>query len=158
MFTIQNFSIASRLNNAEFLAFFVNLQKVMGEISTANLGITDEQKAELDELVKKLTDQVYATLGSEYTVKMQEADERRIAIYKRILTKLQVVNYAENDRELNALKEIQRTGDIFFPASWCKVLLENQKNDEARNVVDGWLAAHPDINPLLATKILQAAD
>lgn len=59
---------------------------------------------------------------------------------------------------LDALKEIQRTGDIFFPASWCKVLLENQKNDEARNVVDGWLAAHPDINPLLATKILQAAD
>ena len=70
---------------------------------------------------------------------------------------------AEEAREyiipsLDALKEIQRTGDIFFPASWCRVLLENQKNDEARSLVDGWLAAHPDINPLLATKILQAAD
>ena len=70
---------------------------------------------------------------------------------------------AEEAREyiipsLDALKEIQRTGDIFFPGSWCRVLLENQKNDEARSLVDGWLAAHPDINPLLATKILQAAD
>lgn len=59
---------------------------------------------------------------------------------------------------LDALGEIQRTGDIFFPASWCRVLLENQHNDEAGEIVDDWIASHPHNNPLLVTKILQAAD
>ena len=135
MYSIQSFSIASRLNNAEFLAFFVNLQKVMGEISTANLGITTEQKAEFDELVKKLTDQVYATMGSEYTAKMQEADERRTAIYKRILTKLQVVNYAENDRELNVLKEVVK--QVFL--SKYKMQVGSIAQQERTAVISGFI-------------------
>lgn len=57
---------------------------------------------------------------------------------------------------LDALGEIQRTGDIFFPASWCSVLLENQQNIEAKKTVDSWLESHPDVNPLLVSKILQA--
>ena len=59
---------------------------------------------------------------------------------------------------LDALEEIQRTGDIFFPGDWCKVLLMNQKNDSAKKLVNDWLSSHPEINPLLATKILQAID
>lgn len=59
---------------------------------------------------------------------------------------------------LDALEEIQRTGDIFFPGEWCKVLLMNQKNDSAKKLVNDWLSSHPEINPLLATKILQALD
>ena len=94
------------MNNAEFLAFFVNLQKVIGEISIGSLGISESQKQQIDDIVQKMTDQVYATLGSEFTAKMQEADERRSAIYKRILTKLQVVNYAESDRDLNKVKDV----------------------------------------------------
>ncbi|MCQ2067057.1 MAG: M1 family aminopeptidase [Bacteroidaceae bacterium] len=58
---------------------------------------------------------------------------------------------------LDALEDIQRTGDIFFPGSWCSVLLENQQNEEAGKIVCDWLAAHPHTNPLLVTKILQAA-
>lgn len=57
---------------------------------------------------------------------------------------------------LEKLPEIQRTGDIFFPASWCKTLLSNQQNHEAKKTVDNWLDAHPDMNPLLVTKIRQA--
>ena len=59
---------------------------------------------------------------------------------------------------LDALEEIQRTGDIFFPGEWCKVLLMNQKNDSAKKLVNDWLSSHPETNPLLATKILQALD
>ena len=57
---------------------------------------------------------------------------------------------------LDALEEIQRTGDIFFPGSWCNVLLDNQQNDAAMEIVDNWLSSHPEVNPLLATKVLQA--
>ena len=57
---------------------------------------------------------------------------------------------------LDSLEEIQRTGDIFFPGSWCSVLLKNQQNETAAKIVDEWLSVHPEINPLLATKILQA--
>lgn len=59
---------------------------------------------------------------------------------------------------LDALEEIQRTGDIFFPDEWCSVLLQNQRNDRAKKIVDDWLVSHPEINPLLATKVLQALD
>ena len=108
MYQIQPFNF-TRMNNAEFLAFFVNLQKVIGEISIGSLGISEAQKQQIDDIVQKMTDQVYATLGSEFTAKMQEADERRSAIYKRILTKLQVVNYAESDRDLNKVKDVVKT-------------------------------------------------
>ena len=57
---------------------------------------------------------------------------------------------------LNALEEIQRTGDIFFPSRWCTTLLMNQQNDSAAKTVNDWLASNPDVNPLLETKILQA--
>ncbi|MBQ0024513.1 MAG: aminopeptidase [Bacteroidales bacterium] len=57
---------------------------------------------------------------------------------------------------LDSLHQIQRTGDIFFPASWCNVLLKNQTSEEARNTVNGWINTHSDTNPLLITKILQA--
>ncbi len=59
---------------------------------------------------------------------------------------------------LDALEEIQKTSDIFFPSSWCQVLLRNQTDSAAVEIVDGWLSSHPDLNPLLATKILQALD
>lgn len=57
---------------------------------------------------------------------------------------------------LDTLPEIQRTGDIFFPASWCRTLLRNQQGREVKEMVDGWLEQHTDTNPLLVTKILQA--
>lgn len=108
MYQISNFPFY-RMNNAEFLAFFVNLAKVLGEVSSTNIGLTEEQSKVFDDLLTRLTDQVYTTQGSEFTAKMQEADDRRSAIYKRILTKLGVVNYAESDRDLNAIKETVKT-------------------------------------------------
>lgn len=41
---------------------------------------------------------------------------------------------------------------------WCNVLLKNQQNDMATKIVDDWMSSHPEVNPLLATKILQALD
>ena len=58
---------------------------------------------------------------------------------------------------LEILPEIQRTGDIFFPASWCRRILGQQTAPAAKEAVEAFLASHPELHPLLKTKVLQAA-
>ena len=58
---------------------------------------------------------------------------------------------------LEALQEIQRTGDIFFPKNWASALLRNHKSKEAYQEVQAFLEAHPQYPSLLKNKILQAA-
>lgn len=61
-------------------------------------------------------------------------------------------------RGLEELREVQRTGDIFFPRNWAGALLGGHHSDEARGEVERFLADNDDFNPLLRNKILQAAD
>lgn len=58
---------------------------------------------------------------------------------------------------LEILPEIQRTGDIFFPASWCKRILGPQTSQDAKEEVEAFLASRAELHPLLQTKIRQAA-
>ncbi|MCQ2142126.1 MAG: M1 family aminopeptidase [Bacteroidales bacterium] len=58
---------------------------------------------------------------------------------------------------LEVLEEVQRTGDIFLPASWCKTLLAPFTSFTASKEVQKYLDAHPELNPLLRTKVLQAS-
>lgn len=58
---------------------------------------------------------------------------------------------------LEKLEEVQQTGDIFFPANWCKSLLGNHRSAAARKELDRYLAANPAIKPLLLNKILNGA-
>ena len=82
----------------------------------------------------------------------------------RVLSALKLLCHRDRQSEaaeyiapsLDALHEIQRTGDIFFPANWCQVLLKNQQDPNTLKTIDNWIESHPDANPLLVTKILQA--
>jgi len=56
---------------------------------------------------------------------------------------------------LEVIEEIQRTGDIFFPSTWCSALLGSQTSPEAAAEVKSFVDTHPDLNPMLVTKILQ---
>ncbi|MCF0213575.1 MAG: aminopeptidase, partial [Muribaculaceae bacterium] len=58
---------------------------------------------------------------------------------------------------LELLPEIQRTGDIFFPITWCKSLLAGHRSAAARAEVDRYLADNPALLPLLRNKVLEAA-
>lgn len=58
---------------------------------------------------------------------------------------------------LEALEDVQRTGDIFLPQSWCKALLGSHTSYSASKEVQKYLEDHPDLNPLLRTKVLQAS-
>jgi aminopeptidase N len=59
---------------------------------------------------------------------------------------------------LELLQEIQVTGDIFFPSGWLHATLDNHSSAEAVTIVREFLAAHPEFNPQLRMKILQALD
>ena len=58
---------------------------------------------------------------------------------------------------LELLPEIQRTGDIFFPANWCKALLSGQRSPEAAAALQGFLDDNRNMKPLLRNKIMTAA-
>ena len=58
---------------------------------------------------------------------------------------------------LEELREVQRTGDIFFPRNWVGALLENHRTPEAYDELKRWLGDNPDYPQLLRNKILQAA-
>lgn len=59
---------------------------------------------------------------------------------------------------LEAMQEVQRTGDIFFPTAWVRALLSGHTSPEARAEVDAFFAANPDYPKMLANKIRQQAD
>jgi aminopeptidase N len=59
---------------------------------------------------------------------------------------------------LNLLEEIQQTGDIFFPAGWLQATLGSYQSPAAARTVREFLATHPNYNPQLRNKLLQAAD
>nr|WP_081867588.1 M1 family aminopeptidase [Hymenobacter sp. IS2118] len=59
---------------------------------------------------------------------------------------------------LELLEEIQLTGDIFFPYSWLQATLGSYQTASAASTVRAFLQAHPDYNPKLRAKMLQAAD
>lgn len=59
---------------------------------------------------------------------------------------------------LDMLEEIQKTGDIFFPGTWLSTSFGSYTSPAAAAIVRNFLSAHPDYNPRLKAKILQAAD
>ena len=58
---------------------------------------------------------------------------------------------------LDALQEIQRTNDIFFPANWAKALLRSRRSADAATALNTFFADNPSYPPLLKSKIMLAA-
>ena len=104
MYSFYSFSI-SKLNNAEYLAFIINFQKAIKQATAASLGLEDSLMTSYATLQQSITDQVYNALGSEQTLAMQNADDKRDKIFRRIMLRLQMVLYAEENAELNNVKD-----------------------------------------------------
>ena len=58
---------------------------------------------------------------------------------------------------LEAVQEVQRTGDIFFPRLWAQSLLAGHTSQEAADEVNRFFADHPDYPLMLGNKIKQQA-
>lgn len=59
---------------------------------------------------------------------------------------------------LDLVREIQETGDIFFPLRWMNAVLDGHRSPEAAAIVRAFLETHLDYPPRLRGKMLQAAD
>jgi aminopeptidase N len=59
---------------------------------------------------------------------------------------------------LDWLEAIQHTGDVFFPQSWLQTSFGFYQTASAARIVTDFLQRHPDYNPKLKAKILQATD
>ena len=59
---------------------------------------------------------------------------------------------------LDLLPEIQRTGDIFFPARWTETVLGYQRSPEAAAIVRDYLAKTPSLSERLRWDVLASAD
>ncbi|EJF08277.1 aminopeptidase [Pontibacter sp. BAB1700] len=59
---------------------------------------------------------------------------------------------------LELVEEIQLTGDIFFPTNWLQSTFSHYQTPTAAATIRTFLTEHPDYNPKLKGKILQAAD
>jgi aminopeptidase N len=59
---------------------------------------------------------------------------------------------------LDLLPEIQRTGDIFFPARWAGAVLASQRSPEAATIVRDYLTKNPKLAERLRWDVLASAD
>lgn len=59
---------------------------------------------------------------------------------------------------LEKLKEIQETGDIFFPSDWLRAALSGHTSKYVYSVINQFLEKHPAYSQNLRLKILSASD
>ncbi len=59
---------------------------------------------------------------------------------------------------MEMLEEIQQTGDIFFPKDWLTQSFYGHNSVEAAKLINEYLNKHHDMDPVLRSKLVQAAD
>ena len=101
-------------------------------------------------------DAFFASLKDEQNRKKEAWVTSALGYLHHPLRQATSANYLPASLEL--LQEIQLTGDIFFPSSWLQATLGAYQSPVAAATVRSFLAAHPDYNPQLRAKLLQAAD
>lgn len=99
-------------------------------------------------------DSLFASLGNKEVRRIEPWTQAVLYYLNHPLHSASAVKYIRPALEL--LPEIQRTGDIFFPAGWCSNLLAGHRSAEARIAVRQYLDDHPELNPMLRSKVLQA--
>jgi len=100
----------------------------------------------------------------EFFSSLHKAENREIERW--VLDGLGYLNHPLREKEaltylpqaLELLKEIQVTGDIFFPANWLSTSYSGLQSKEAGDITRQFLAERPDYPENLKLKILQASD
>jgi len=59
---------------------------------------------------------------------------------------------------LEALEDVQLTGDIFFPKGWLASSIGKYSSKEANEILNQFLEENPNYNPILLKKLLQTTD
>ena len=132
--------------------------------------ILDEQRGRLDNVDQQREfDFISRACNPDTLVQQQLFDELLMAENRRVEPWARDMLALLNDptREplsnrylipgLDALQEVQRTGDIFFPGYWLTGLLSGHHSDEAKALVKQWIGMHADLEPALMNKLKENA-
>ena len=156
----------SLLNERDYMsmAYVLSLhlpEKYEEIISTQRARISNPDRVrEFDFIAKAVTpdtlemDKVFESLMKAENRRIEPWAEDALAYLNHPLREEYAVKYIRPGLEI--MKEVQRTGDIFFPKYWAMSLLGGHRSEAAKKEVDAFFEAHPDYPQLLKNKILQA--
>ncbi|MDF9828800.1 M1 family aminopeptidase [Parabacteroides sp. PF5-6] len=105
---------------------------------------------------RAVRDSVFASLLQAENRRIEPWASTALAHLNHTLRQEEAVGYIRP--ALEALTEVQRTGDIFFPTHWLRALLAGHLSAEAREEVEQFFAHHPAYHPMLTCKIRQQSD
>ncbi|MCT4330121.1 aminopeptidase [Elizabethkingia anophelis] len=105
---------------------------------------------------KKIRDEFFNSLAERQNRSNESAVGSALGYLHHPLRQQFSVNYLPQTLEL--LKEIQKTGDIFFPDNWLRSTFSSYQNPKALTVVNQFIQQNPDYNSILKNKILQATE
>lgn len=100
-------------------------------------------------------DSLFFSLATPTNRRIEPWTQTLLSLLNHPLREEQSVKYIEP--ALEWLPDIQRTGDIFFPAGWCSALLSTHTSAEAFNALQHYLDTHPDLPEMLLSKIRTAS-
>ncbi|MCT4122852.1 M1 family metallopeptidase [Elizabethkingia anophelis] len=105
---------------------------------------------------KKIRDEFFNSLAERQNRSNESAVGSALGYLHHPLRQHTSINYLPKTLEL--LKEIQKTGDIFFPDNWLRSTFSSYQNPKALTVVNRFIQQNPDYNSILKNKILQATE
>ncbi|HFK5584530.1 TPA: M1 family metallopeptidase [Elizabethkingia anophelis] len=105
---------------------------------------------------KKIRDEFFNSLAERQNRSNESAVGSALVYLHHPLRQHTSINYLPKTLEL--LKEIQKTGDIFFPDNWLRSTFSSYQNPKALTVVNQFIQQNPDYNSILKNKILQATE
>lgn len=105
---------------------------------------------------KKIRDEFFNSLAERQNRSNESAVGSALVYLHHPLRQHTSINYLPQTLEL--LKEIQKTGDIFFPDNWLRSTFSSYQNPKALTVVNRFIQQNPDYNSILKNKILQATE
>lgn len=105
---------------------------------------------------KKIRDEFFNSLAERQNRSNESAVGSALGYLHHPLRQHTSINYLPQTLEL--LKEIQKTGDIFFPDNWLRTTFSSYQNPKALTVVNRFIQQNPDYNSILKNKILQATE
>ncbi|MCT4011034.1 aminopeptidase [Elizabethkingia anophelis] len=105
---------------------------------------------------KKIRDEFFNSLAERQNRSNESAVGSALGYLHHPLRQHTSINYLPQTLEL--LKEIQKTGDIFFPDNWLRSTFSSYQNPKALTIVNQFIQQNPDYNSILKNKILQATE
>lgn len=131
-------------------------------LATQRNRLTDADRLRQFDYISRAADSDTAKLDSLF-FSLSDAANRRIEPWTASL--LSLLNHPLREHQslryirpaLEWLPDIQRTGDIFFPGTWCNALLIGHTSPEAYDTLQSFLTTHRDLPPMLQSKIRTAS-